>query len=184
LRLKCVIQCFNFFVKWIVMKIKLIILIKSRIFYMIEFYDKIKIRLRFCIMLNKLFFTTCYIKRNESFWKNDEDWKFFNNIWWSLNVLMINCIIFNNGNKSFLTCIKWAMSYTHMYTNHCRVFVDFFNNHFKHVKINHKRFNFFNFRCLFNLYHKNKFWCHFLNYIINENRFDYYLMKSIQKKFY
>jgi hypothetical protein len=55
---------------------KLIMLIKLRIFYIIKSFNKIKMKLRFYIMLNKSFIAKYYVKRNELFKKNDENWNF------------------------------------------------------------------------------------------------------------
>ncbi len=52
---------------------KLIMLIKLRIFYIIKSFNKIKMKLRFYIMLNKSFIAKYYVKRNELFKKNDEN---------------------------------------------------------------------------------------------------------------
>jgi hypothetical protein len=49
-------------------------LIELRTFQMIEFFDKIKMRLRFCIISNKSSVATCCVERNELLQKNDEDW--------------------------------------------------------------------------------------------------------------
>ncbi len=62
LRLKLVMQCFNLFVKWIVMNVRFMILMKLRTFHVIEFFDKIRVRLRFCIMSNKSFVAMCCVE--------------------------------------------------------------------------------------------------------------------------
>jgi hypothetical protein len=99
-------QCFNLFVKWVIMKMRFMILIELRIFHMIKFFDKIKIRLRFCIMSNKSFIATCCVERNKSFLKKRWKLNFFKNMWWSLNVSTINRMIFNNVNKLFFEMYK------------------------------------------------------------------------------
>jgi hypothetical protein len=83
------------------MKMKFMILIKLRTFYVIEFFDKIKVRLRFCIMSNKSFIAKYCVKRNKLFQKKWWRLNFFNNIWWSSNALIMNHIIFNNVNELF-----------------------------------------------------------------------------------
>jgi hypothetical protein len=105
-KLKCVMQCFNLFVKWIVMNVKFMMLIELRTFHMIEFLDKIKMRLRFCIMSNKSFVATYCVERNESFQKKWWRLKIFNNIWWSSNASTINRMIFENINELFFDVYK------------------------------------------------------------------------------
>jgi hypothetical protein len=73
-KLKCVMQCFNSFVKWIIMNVRFMMLIKLRIFYMIKSFEKIRMRLQFCIMSNKLFIATCCVKRDESLQKKWWRW--------------------------------------------------------------------------------------------------------------
>jgi hypothetical protein len=109
---KWVMQCFNLFVNWVIMKMRFMMLIVLRIFYVIEFFDKVKMKLRFCIMSNKSFVATCCVERNDSFKRNDEDWNFLticDNHWifqqwiaWSLTT----------WTNYFSTCMKWAMNCT------------------------------------------------------------------------
>jgi hypothetical protein len=73
-RSKRVMQSFNLFAKWVVIKVWFMMLIELRIFHVIESFDKINVRLRFCIMLNKLFVATCCVELDESLQKNDKDW--------------------------------------------------------------------------------------------------------------
>jgi hypothetical protein len=63
---KRVMQCFNLFAKWIVMNVRFMMLIELRIFHVIEFFDRIRMRLRFCIMSSKSSVATCCVERNES----------------------------------------------------------------------------------------------------------------------
>jgi hypothetical protein len=92
-------QCFNFFVKWVVMNVKFMMLIELRTFHVIEFFDKVKMRLRFCIISSKSFVATCCVERNELFQKKWWRLKSFNNMWWSSNVSTINRMIFDNVNE-------------------------------------------------------------------------------------
>jgi hypothetical protein len=94
-----VMQCFNLFVKWVDMNVKFMMLIELRAFHVIESFDKIKVRLRFCIMSSKSFVTTCCVERNESLQKKWWRLKFFNNMWWSSNVSTMNRMIFDNVNE-------------------------------------------------------------------------------------
>ncbi len=81
------------------MNVRFMMLIELRTFYVIEFFDKISVRLRFCIISNKLFVATCFVERNESLQKKWWKLKFFNNIWWSSNVSTMNCMIFDHVNE-------------------------------------------------------------------------------------
>ncbi len=68
-RLKRVMQCFNFFAKWVVMNVKFMMWIELRTFHVIESFDKIRMRLWFCIISSKSSVATCYVERNESLQK-------------------------------------------------------------------------------------------------------------------
>jgi hypothetical protein len=92
-------KCFNLFVKWVVMKMRFMMLIELRTFHVIEFFDKIKIRLRFYIMSNKSFIIMCCVEQIESLQKRWWTLKFFNNMWWSSNVSTMNHMIFDNVNE-------------------------------------------------------------------------------------
>jgi hypothetical protein len=98
---KRVMQCFNFSAKWIVMNVKFMMLIELRTFHVIEFLNKIRMRLRFCIISSKSFFATCCVERDELFWKRWWRLKSFNNMWWSSNVSTMNRMIFDNVNELF-----------------------------------------------------------------------------------
>jgi hypothetical protein len=83
------------------MNVKFMMLIKLRIFHVIEFFDKIKVRLRFCIISSKSFVATCCVERNKSL---QQEWwrlKFFNNMWWSSNASTMNRMIFDIVNELF-----------------------------------------------------------------------------------
>ncbi len=94
-----VMQCFHFFVKWIVMNVRFMMLIELRAFHVIEFLDRVRMRLRFCIMSNKSSVATCCVERNESLQKKWWRVKFFNNMWWSSSASTMNRMIFDNVNE-------------------------------------------------------------------------------------
>jgi hypothetical protein len=100
-KLKRVMQCFNLFAKWIVMNVKFMMLIELRTFHVIEFFDRIRVRLRFCIISNKSSVATCCVERNKSLQKKWWRLKSFNNMWWSSNASTMNRIIFDNVNELF-----------------------------------------------------------------------------------
>ncbi len=68
-KLKRVMQCFNLLAKWIVMNVRFMMLIKLRAFHVIESFDRVRMRLRFCIMSSRSSVATCCVERNESFQK-------------------------------------------------------------------------------------------------------------------
>ncbi len=105
---KRVMQCFNFFVKWVVMNVKFMMLIELRAFHVIEFLDKIRVKLRFCIMSNKSFVATCCVERNKSLQKKWWKLKFFNNMWWSSSVSTMNRMIFDNVNELFFNVYEMS----------------------------------------------------------------------------
>jgi hypothetical protein len=96
-----VMQCFNLFVKWVVMNVRFMMLIELRAFHVIESFDKIKVRLRFCIISSKSSVATCCVERNESLQKKWWRLKSFNNMWWSSNVSTMNRMIFDSVNELF-----------------------------------------------------------------------------------
>jgi hypothetical protein len=90
------------------MNVKFMMLIELRAFYVIEFFDKIKMRLRFCIMSSKSFVATCCVERNESLQKKWWRLKFFNNMWWSSSFSTMNRMIFDNVNELFFDVYKMS----------------------------------------------------------------------------
>jgi hypothetical protein len=94
-----VMQCFNLFVKWVVMNVRFMMLIELRAFHVIEFLDRIRVRLRFCIMSNRSFAATCCVVRNESLQKKWWRLKSFNSMWWSLSASTMNRMIFDSVNE-------------------------------------------------------------------------------------
>jgi hypothetical protein len=98
-RSKRVMQCFNLFAKWVVMNVRFMILIELRIFHVIESFDRIRMRLRFCIISSKLSVATCCVERNESLQKKWWRLKSFNNMWWSSNASTMIRMIFDSVNE-------------------------------------------------------------------------------------
>jgi hypothetical protein len=117
-------QCFNFFVKWVIMNMKFMMLIELRTFHVIESFDKIKVRLRFCIMSSKSSVATCCVERNESLQKRWWRLKFFNNMWWSSNASTINRMIFDSVNELFFDLYEMS---DELYTLCMRIIFVFFS---------------------------------------------------------
>jgi hypothetical protein len=66
---KRVMQCFNLFDKWVVMNVRFMMLIELRTFHVIEFLDKVRVRLLFCIILSRSSVATCCVERIEALQK-------------------------------------------------------------------------------------------------------------------
>jgi hypothetical protein len=142
-------QCFNLFIKWIIMNVRFMMLIELRTFHMIEFFDRIKMRLRFCIISSKSFVATCCVERNESLQKKWWKLKSFNNMWWSSNVSMMNRMIFDNVNELSFDVYE---TNDELYTLCMRIIFVFFST-FLTIILNTLRsivkYSIFNYWCLF-----------------------------------
>jgi hypothetical protein len=73
-RSKRVMQCFSLFVKWLVMKIKSMMLIELRILHVMMFFDKIRVRLRFLLYREDCLLRHVALSETNHFKKSDEDW--------------------------------------------------------------------------------------------------------------
>ncbi len=98
-RSKRVVQCFNRFVKWFVMNVRSMMLIKLRVFQMMNSLDRVKVRLRFFIISKRSFVATCCVERDESLQKKWCRLKSLNNMWWFFEASIMIRSIFDNVNE-------------------------------------------------------------------------------------